>query len=72
MTHKIFSIRIPLDVAEPLEAEASKEVRSLNQQLTVILRERYHAHAPPSPPKRSISKSRNGHKVNRKTKAEIS
>lgn len=61
MTHKIFSIRIPLDVAEPLEAEASKEVRSLNQQLTVILRDRYHAHAPPVPVKsqsRAMSRTR--------------
>jgi hypothetical protein len=66
MSHKIFSIRIPVDVAEPLEAEASKEVRSLNQQLTVILRERYKAHAPPAKTKSQA------HTLSRKqkTKAE--
>jgi len=48
MSHKTFSIRIPIEVADPLEAEASKEERTLNRQLTVILRDRYNkTHAPP-------------------------
>ena len=73
MTHKTFSIRIPVEVAEPLEAEAENEIRSLNQQLTVILRDRYHAHAPPIPAQtRSVSKPRNGKQGSRKNKAAIS
>jgi hypothetical protein len=71
MTHKILSIRIPIEVADSLETEAAKESRTLNLQLTHILRDRYKIHAPPVPV-RSAEKSRNGLKANRKTKAEIS
>jgi hypothetical protein len=72
MEYKTFSIRIPADLCDSLEAEAFNKRRNRNQMIVDIFAERYHAHAPPSPPKRSVSKSRNGHKVNRKTKAEIS
>jgi len=71
MSHKTFSVRIPIDVAEPLEAEASQEVRTLNQQITVILRDRYKTHSPPTPA-HTRSKSPKGQQNGRKNKAAIS
>jgi hypothetical protein len=70
MENITFSIRLPKFLCDLLDGEASRESRNRNRQLEAILKERYQAHAPPVTPIHS-SKSRNGHKVNRKTKAEI-
>ena len=73
MNYSKFSIRIPLELRRQLEEEALNQSRSLNNQISTILKERYNAHAPPVSPihSRSVSKSHN--KQNgRKTKAAIS
>jgi hypothetical protein len=69
MTHEKFSIRIPAELVKALDGEAGRRFRNRNQLIIDIFTERYHA--PPVTPIRS-SKSRNGHKGNRKTKAEVS
>lgn len=70
MENITFSTRLKKYLCDLLDEEASEQSRNRNQQLEMILKERYHAHAPPVAPIRS-SKSRNGHKANRKTKAEV-
>lgn len=73
MEYMTVSIRIPKWLADQLDGEASLENRNRSQQAAHILKERYNAHAPPVTPihSRPVSKSRNGHKVNRKAKAEV-
>jgi hypothetical protein len=70
MSHKTLSITIPIGIYDLLKTEADEDIRSLNQQINVILRDRYHTHAPPTP-KRSASKPQNGQN-SRKSKATIS
>jgi len=74
MTTKTFSISIPVEFYDLLKSEADGEFRSLNNQISIILKERYHAHAPPVAPisKRSVSNSKSRNKqAGRKTKAEV-
>jgi hypothetical protein len=60
------SIRIPRDTHRPLAEEASNDLRSINQQIIAILKERYNNHAPPVSTK---AKSHNGLSRKEKTKA---
>lgn len=71
MDYSKFSIRIEAWLRQQLEKEASDELRSLNNQISVILKERYNAHAPPTSTRKQSSQfhsKTNSRRV--KTKAE--
>lgn len=68
MEYKNYPARILIDLYDALQNEATNQGRSVNKQLEAILKERYHAHAPPIPTKsRSANGSTSASKV--KTKA---
>jgi hypothetical protein len=72
MKYKNYPLRILHHLYDSLKGEASNEGRSINRQLEAILKERYHAHAPPTPTHiRPIPKSPNSKQNGRKTKAEV-
>jgi hypothetical protein len=69
MNYTKFSIRIPKALRDLLKNEAVNESRSLNNQITVILKERY---SPPIKTHTSQSHTAVAKNGNRKTKAEVS
>jgi hypothetical protein len=73
MEYRNYPARILVDLFDALKIEASNEGRSINRQLEMILKERYHAHAPPVSQvhTRPVSKSNNGNRNPRKSKATV-